>query len=275
MYILTVIAFTISVAIIHIRKAKKNKSMQLDGLVNIANVKSLIGLVQKHRGLSSAKLNGDMAKTAELATIERSIRHVINDLTNTKVATNSRWLSFYDHWTRLTNLTSDIDPDNNFKQHTKMISNLLYILEDEAESSHLNSLSIPSMPNIGYVWRELVVSTEIIGQSRAIGTGVATVGNCSSVDKIRLSFLEQHITKTCKVTLSKLPFLDNYSVQHQELLSVAQKQMASLINTIEYELIQKESVAISANDYFNLATNTITAIDHIFNNQLEQIKNTL
>lgn len=275
MYIVSIILLIISVTIIHILKANKSKTLQLKGLTNIANIKLLIGLVQKHRGLSSAKLNGDSGKTAELATIERSISNVISDLITTKVATNCRWLSFHDHWTRLTNLNSDINPDNNFKQHTKMISNLLYILEDEAESSHLNSLSIPSMPNIGYVWRELVVSTEIIGQSRAIGVGVATVGCCSSVDKIRLSFLEQHITKTCKDTLSKLPFLDVYSAQHQELLTTAQKQMTSLINTIEHDLIQKEPVAINANDYFNLATNTITAIDHIFNNQLEQIKTTL
>eukprot|EP00487_Bulimina_marginata_P001267 TRINITY_DN1270_c1_g1_i1.p1 TRINITY_DN1270_c1_g1~~TRINITY_DN1270_c1_g1_i1.p1 ORF type:complete len:106 (+),score=46.77 TRINITY_DN1270_c1_g1_i1:97-414(+) len=85
-----------------------------------------------------------------------------------------------------------------------MIANLLYVLEDEAESSHLSSLSLPTMPNVGFVWRELVASTEAIGQTRAIGVGVATIGNCNSVDKIRLSFLEQNIIKTSKDTLSKL-----------------------------------------------------------------------
>lgn len=276
MYIFVVVVLTISVMFIHLYKIKRTRTEQLEGLANIANVKSLISLVQKHRGLSSAKLNGDVEKTAELVTIERNINTICNDLSKTKVVANNRWLSFYDHWGRLINQHSntkpDIEPSNNFKQHTMMISNLLYILEDEAESSHLNSLSIPSMPNIGYVWRELVVTTEIIGQSRAIGVGVATIGSCSSVDKIRLSFLEQHITKTSKNTLSQLPFLDDYDEQHHDLLNAAQKQMMELTHTIEQELIEKPLVTINANDYFNLATNTIAAIDDIFDNQLEQIK---
>jgi len=279
MYILVVILLTISLIFIHLYKVKKTRSEQFDGLANIANVKSLISLVQKHRGLSAAKLNGDSAKTAELATIERSINDICTVLNHTKVITNNRWLSFYDHWRRLiklnTNIEQDIDTDNNFKQHTKMISNLLYILEDEAERSHLNSLSIPSMPNIGYVWRELVVTTEIIGQSRAIGVGVATTKICSSVDKIRLSFLEQHITKTNNDTLSQLHFLNSYNEQHHYLLNLAQEQMMTLTNTIQQELIEKQPITINANDYFNLATDTIAAVDDIFNNQLEQIKTTL
>jgi uncharacterized membrane protein YheB (UPF0754 family) len=274
-YILFVVILTLSALLIHSYKVKKTKAQQLDGLSNIINIKSLISLVQKHRGLSAAKLNGDLKQKAELSDIERKVNQISNDLSNKKVATSCRWVSFQDHWSRLTKQNIDTDPQNNFKQHTQMISNLLYLLEDEAENSHLNSLSLTAMPNIGYVWRELVASTETIGQSRAIGVGVATVGNCSSVDKIRLSFLEQHIKQTSKDILSKLSFLDSFSGQHKTLLTTAQTKMTELTNIIEFELIQTSSITITANDYFTLATDSISAIDDIFNNQLEQIKITL
>lgn len=272
MYIFIFVILTLVVAFIHNNKVKKNKNLQLDGLNNIGSLKALISSVQKHRGLSSAKLNGDLAKTAELATIERTIHNVCADLTQTKVVSTNRWLSFQDHWSRLTTNYSELDPQNNFKQHTTMIANLLYLLEDEAESSHLSSMSLPNMPNVGYVWRELVASTETIGQSRAIGVGVATMGYCNSVDKIRLSFLEQHITKTSNDTLSKLSCLDGFRQQHKDLLTSAQNKMTILSLTIEDELIQKPTVNINPNEYFTLATSTISAIDDIFNNQLEQIK---
>lgn len=272
MYIFIVILITLAVAVIHNIKVKNNQTLQLDGLANIGSIKLLISLVQKHRGLSSAKLNGDNAKSAEIATIERTINNICHDLSHSKVAKNHRWVSFLDHWGRLTNNNTERDPQNNFKQHTTMIANLLYVLEDEAESSHLSSLSLPTMPNVGFVWRELVASTEAIGQTRAIGVGVATIGNCNSVDKIRLSFLEQNIIKTSKDTLSKLSCLDDFRQQHNTLLTNAQNKMLTLSKIIEDELIKKQTITINPNDYFTLATDTISAIDDIFDNQIEQIK---
>ena len=274
-YILFVVILALSALLIHSYKVKKIKTQQLDGLSNIINIKSLISLVQKHRGLSAASLNGNVKQQTELSDIERKVNQISNELSSKIITPNSRWVSFQDHWSRLTKKSIDTDPQNNFKQHTQMISNLLYFLEDEAENSHLNALSLTSMPNIGYVWRELVASTETIGQSRAIGVGVATVGNCSSVDKIRLSFLEQHIKQTSKDILSKLSFLDSFSGQHKTLLIKAQKKMTELTKIIESELIQTSLITINANEYFTLATDSISAIDDIFNNQLEQIKITL
>ena len=128
------------------------------------------------------------------------------------------------------------------------------------------------MPNIGFVWRELVVTTEIIGQSRAIGTGVATSKKCTSVHKIRLSFLQQNMQKTINSTLPKLSSLERFTNEHKALLNVAKLKMEFLSNTIENELISTEQISINQDEYFALATDSIKALDSIFNHQIEQIQ---
>jgi len=240
--------------------------------VNISHIKSLITLIQTHRGLSSAWLNGDKTKQGQLTIIENQSKTEIQHLEQQEpIVKNNRWMAFSDHWKRLNKHDSSRDPENNFTQHTQLIANLLYLLEDEAERSHLNAVSLPNLPSIGFVWRELVVTTETIGQSRAIGTGVATRKKCSSVHKIRLSFLQQNILKTMNETLSKLSSLERFTSKHVDLLKTAKSKMQFLSTTIECELVSANEVTINQDEYFTLATETIKALDNIFEHQMEQI----
>jgi len=261
---------------LHHYKIKKQKALQVQGLMNISHIKRLISFIQNHRGLSSALLNGDSSKQIPLKSLEQQVDIEVSFLKDqAAIQATSRWSGFIDHWGRLTKQNSERDSENSFKQHTQLISNLLYLLEDEAERSHLNAACLAELQTIGYVWRELVVTTETIGQSRAIGTGVATSKVCSSVHKIRLSFLQQHIKVTMNETLSKLSSLDAFSKKHSELLNIAKSKMEFFSNTIENELINANPITINQDEYFALATDSIKALDDIFDHQMQQIEETI
>ena len=271
-YIVILLLIILCAVVVHYYKIKQQKTLQSEGLVNISHIKSLITLIQTHRGLSSAWLNGDKTKQGQLTIIENQSKTEIQHLEQQEpIVKNNRWMAFSDHWKRLNKHDSSRDPENNFTQHTQLIANLLYLLEDEAERSHLNAVSLPNLPSIGFVWRELVVTTETIGQSRAIGTGVATRKKCSSVHKIRLSFLQQNILKTMNETLSKLSSLERFTSKHVDLLKTAKSKMQFLSTTIECELVSANEVTINQDEYFTLATETIKALDNIFEHQMEQI----
>ena len=260
----------------HHYKIKKQKTLQAQGLINISHIKRLISLIQSHRGLSSALLNGDDSKQAPLQALEQQVEVEVRSLKDqVAIQETSRWSGFIDHWSRLNKQDSQRDSENSFKQHTQLISNLLYLLEDEAERSHLNATCLTKLQSIGFVWRELVVTTETIGQSRAIGTGVATSKICSSVHKIRLSFLQQHIQITMNETLAKLSSLEAFSKKHSELLSIAKSKMEFFSNTIENELIKANPITINQDEYFALATDSIKALDDIFDHQMQQIQETI
>lgn len=270
--IIILVIISLSVAY-HYYKIKKQTVLKHNGLKNVTEIKLLISDIQTHRGLSSAWLNGDESKKSTLSNIKQNISTKIQYLEQQdSVNIRSRWKSFVDHWGRLNKSDSNRDPENNFIQHTQVISNLLYLLEDEAETSHLNAIAIPEFPNIGLVWRELAVTAEKIGQSRAIGTGVTTRQYCSSVHKIRLSFLKQHIEETMNEILSKLSYVDCFSHEHDQLLKDAKLKMEFLTLTMEHDLITPDEITINQDEYFNLATNAMIILDRIFAHQIKQIK---
>lgn len=275
-YIIIILQLILFSMALHRYKLKFLQGSQRQGLSNISQIKALISLIQIHRGLSSAWLNGDDTKQKQLQIIEQNIHTETQYFqSKTSINTNSRWTSFIDHWGRLNKQDSGRDSDNNFKQHTQLITNLLYLLEDEAERNHLNATSLPKFKNVGFVWRELAVTAETIGQSRAIGMGIATSKVCTSVHKIRLSFLLQKIQQTMDETLPQLSALECFAHKHSDLLKIATSKIEFLISTIERELIVTSEVTIDKDEYFALATDSISALDNIFAHQIEQIEHTI
>ena len=170
----------------------------------------------------------------------------------------------------VTNLTAD----NSFKQPTQFFGNLFYLLEDIAESHFRTVEQLGEFPDISLLWRELLQVSECVGQSRALGTGIATVQVCSRVEKIRLGFLRQKITETAEITYAQLQ--ENQSVgDRQTLLSLiehASKQTRYLCAVIEHELVECESIKLDAKNYFSLATEAINSLNKIFDFKLGELE---
>ncbi|MGJ8692615.1 MAG: nitrate- and nitrite sensing domain-containing protein [Thalassotalea sp.] len=269
---LVVLLFTTMVFIKQKRQRHK-KQTQLQGITLIGQLKQLITLVQQHRGLTSAWLSGDSKVKTKLVVLKQQISQVIKSLEITQVQQNERWIAFVDHWPRLLQFNNLTSVGNSFDQHTMMIRNLAYLLEDTAEHSFLTAEYIPALPNVGYVWRELVLATENIGQSRALGTGVAAKSLCSSVDKVRLNFLTQTMTKITEHTLQNLSFLPEEQSVHRQLIASTSVKMNQLITTITNDLVNASKVIVDNGLYFELATETMKAMNDIFDHQIKQLNN--
>ena len=271
-----IVVFVIaSIFAIKQKKRSNKKNIQQQGLVYVGQIKQLISYVQQHRGLMSAWLNGDTSVQTKLAQLKQKILQLNKELSTSPVSQNERLAGFNDHWQRLLQLNNKPSVANSFEQHTMMIRNLAYLLEDTAESSYLTSDHLSAFPHVGFVWRELVLATENIGQSRALGTGVAAQHFCSSVDKIRLNFLSQTMADTVENTLQQLSSLPHEQSTHKVLISSASNQMNQLIKTISDELVNAKKVLVNSSDYFDLATNTMQKMDAIFAHQVKQLHTSL
>lgn len=269
--ILSLIVVISLVFYIHRRKRRNMKKFQLLGLVYIKQIKKIISLVQAHRGLTTAWKNGDSSQHTKLVKLKQQISQETQKLVTSSVSENERFEAFSDHWQRLVKIDETISSSNSFEQHTKMIKNLAYMLEDTAEAHHLTASFVTEFINIGYIWRELIVAMESIGQSRAIGTGVATLQFCSSVDKIRLEFLIQSMTKVSDHTLQNLSYLSQEQNTHLKLIEKASKKINTLISVITKELLEEAEVSINNNSYFDLATHALAEIEEVFIHQIKQL----
>ena len=271
--VFAIIIIVIIAIIFLLNKKKKDnqKTQQKEGIAYIKQIKALITNIQQHRGLTAAWLNGDNSVHAQLLTLKKKISNDMSSIALTPVNVNERYVAFSDHWQRLIKLNNSLTVANSFEQHTMMIQNLAYLLEDTAENHHLTATYVNDIANIGYVWRELVLAIESLGQSRAIGTGVTTLQFCSSVDKIRLEFLIQRMTKLSDQTLPNLSYLCEEKNTHIKLINTATDHTKKLINMMSSELVNKEKVTIGNDEYFSLATLAMSKMNDIFDHQMIQI----
>lgn len=233
---------------------RKNQHILLrftQGVAYVKSLRNLLTLIQQHRGLTTGFINGNLSAEPDIAALAAKIKTTITDIeaSGNWIRANLKWFSLTDHWTRLGLSYSQGDSDKNFKQHNILIANLLYLIDDVADAHHLPKVT-NSATNAD--WRYLLSIAEYIGQARALGTGVAAKGECSSVLRIQLNHLRNKIEASIEASWPKNSRLD----------------IQQLLRCIETQLIV-ERPSIQADDYFSLATRCIGHVLNQFDHQID------
>lgn len=224
------------------------------GVEYIKLLRGLLAAVQKHRGLTNGYINGKLNVKPDIDVLDIQIKRLILDVEGAGewMLENVKWSSLVDHWSRLSPGYLQGDAEQNFKQHNILIANLLYLIDDVADAHHLSKLSGDTMDTD---WRYLLSIAEYIGQARALGTGVAAKGECSSVLRVQLNHLRNKIASSVD---SSWPEKSRVDIQY-------------LLNCIESQLIV-DKPNIDAHEYFNLATRCIEHVLDQFDRQIDRLQ---
>jgi hypothetical protein len=235
-------------------KKRQATRLFMQGIEYIKLLRSLLTVVQQHRGLTTGFINGNLGAKADIENLAIKIKRIIGEVDEAGdwMHGNVKWSSLVDHWTRLGLAYLHGDADKNFKQHNILIANLLYLIDDVADVHHLSKITGDAMDTD---WRYLLSIAEYIGQARALGTGVAAKGECSSVLRIQLNHLRNKIASSVD---SSWP--DKSRVEIQQLLRCIETQLI-----IEHPSIQ-------ASDYFKLATRCIEHVLDQFDRQIDRLQ---
>lgn len=252
-------------------KKKKLRALQLSGVDQVEKIKLLISLLQSHRGLSAAKCQQDSSVDKQLTALKNKIQQQSIHLGHV-IPNQERWLAFTDHWQRLGTDQGAKLAENNFKQHTHMIANVIYLLEDVAQYHALNINELPNFRHVSLLWGELVNVIECVGQSRAVGTGAVTAGRCNSVELIRLKFLIKHINELSFTVLKELKQVVGVP---KSLISDSYDSIEQLTTTISTKIIDCDTIDITRVEYFDLATKVMEVLDQVFDHQVKQLKGVL
>ena len=194
----SLLSLVILLKLIHVRFKKNNQKRLALGLSWLHEFRLLLTVIQQHRGLSNGYLCGDHALLDRITPLQVNINQQNRQLITacSWLQNNPNWQGIDSHWQRLSAGFKQLSSENNLEQHNKLITNLLYLIDDCAEQHRLYEIKDDQQRSIRYLWQELLVTAENIGQARALGTGVAASGSCSSVERIRLSYLHQAINST-------------------------------------------------------------------------------
>lgn len=228
------------------------------GLAYVKALRVLLTHIQQHRGLTTGFLSGNRELSGDIANLEKRIAGDLQELKALGgwLKNNSLWLSILDHWGRLSRRYSESNTNENLRQHNLLISHLMYLIDDVAEAHRLQRKV--AQANEPEDWRDLLVIAEVIGQARALGTGVAAQGQCSSVQRIQLFHLchkiEQHLQQ---------PLPDSVRLAVEQLLECIQADMVL------------DHPGINAQDYFKLASCSLDQVLALFDGQIARLRFTV
>ena len=248
---------------------KKHKEKVMATLRMVAIIKRIIGLSQKHRGLTATYLQGNNSVAGELYEIRQNIETLINDANQFALTTSeARWVAYLDHWRRLESTSMQLTPPESFKQHTSLIETLLYLLQDVAEHIEFAETD-QSLNEAHFLWREFPQLVEYIGQARAVGVATATKGESSQIDKVKLGYLCEKINLMSDTVFNKLNQMTKVSESDQ--LNQAKQACIQLVSLINEQLILPVKVSIANQEYFAIASHTMEQCNTLLDNELTAI----
>lgn len=250
-------------------KRKQDKNRLRVGLEAILEIRNLMVLVQKHRGWSTIYTLGDNKAHEQLMLLKNNIFKQNVALAKTYQLTQyDRWQAYVEHWQRLSQNALDLSASDNFKQHTQLLGCILFLLEDVAHTYYLtNKDRLPDK----LLWRDLLQLSEFIGQARALGTAMATLKQFNRVERSKLIALRHQITELSENLYQRLSE-QALSPELSEHVRYASKCTRYLCSAIEHELIETTDIELDRDSYFQLASNSISAVNQLFDQELKRIE---
>ncbi|MDI3325343.1 nitrate- and nitrite sensing domain-containing protein [Pontibacterium granulatum] len=243
------IGFALIAGMLRLRHNRIRRAQQLRGLEWLEKLRLVLAHIQQHRGLSSGYIAGNHALLNELNNLHHVIHRDMDTINQVDewICENSRWQGIEEHWQRLTSRFKTLERDDNINQHNRLLTNLIYLIEDIAETHHLTALC-QSEGQGQRVWHDLLVAAEHIGQARAIGTAITASGQCDSVSRIQMSYLSS------KIEMTSQNLLGNLGLPQQ-----AQHKLRELLQCIQYRVLV-DTPQIESKIYFNLASGCLEEI---------------
>lgn len=238
-------------------------------LQQIRFLKKLIGLSQRHRGLSATYLQGKHDIKGDISVLREAIGQCKAQLSSHKsLHAQPRWLAYADHWPRLESNAMTLTVKASFDQHTQLIENLLYLLEDVAEEYQF-TVNDADHHRLHFLWRDFPMAIEFMGQARAVGAAVATKGVSTQIDKVKLGYLHDKIQLLADVVLSALS--ERYSHSSRQQIDDARQRCNALTSMMKTQLIDTNTVELDSKHYFDLASSTMDSFNRLLDNELNAL----
>ncbi|WP_084187188.1 nitrate- and nitrite sensing domain-containing protein [Andreprevotia chitinilytica] len=222
---------------------------------------ALMTVVQQHRGMAAALLNGDQSFADRLNNKQQEVDNTLSALGEyfarvTEFAAGGKRLeAIRAAWAQLRQEARRYTVEKSFATHTALIQQVLYLLGDMGERGGLLEVRNPALATLAEVLLlRLPLLTESIGQARALGTGYAVRGRCGAVGRIRLSFLQRRI-RDCLNRANVIAESPTLAASTQ----ACRHKVDALQTLIDTHLTGVERIELAPDAYFRAATEAIDA----------------
>ncbi len=250
------------------RSRQESLSLRLEGIRINRMVKQLLLDLQQHRGMVNAFLSGDNSFKPKIEQKQSAIGQDIAALDASHgqgLMTEKRWEDIRSSWQALRAGATALPAEESFLRHSELIRAVLYSIGDVAERSQVAGDCAADFALVDALWNKLPAVAEGLGQARGIGSSVAAKGHCSSVARIKLRFLEEHISETIGLVNNDLEHADiAQAVAFKQAWEETHAAVHEFLALLDEKLINVERPAIDAGHYFSAGTKAMDAVFHAF-----------
>ena len=243
------------------RQNSSRRQMQSEGIALICQLRLLLELAQKHRGMTTGVLNGDNALKSDVSGLQSKLHELFGGLKSLeqKLLNTDYWEDIVSQWENISAHYETCSTSANFEVHVKWIKNILYLIEDIAETHDLLRIKKLAKYRGDFLWRDWLQSIEYMGQARALGTGVAASGTFSSVDKIRARYLHDRLDKAMQV--------------FTEMALLPQESKANIAMFLRYLSVElyERPIKVSSQHFFQVGTQAMDCLYKSFEQAINEI----
>lgn len=230
-------------------------------LEQILHLRHLLEILQQHRGLCFGVMSGEQSLESRLVEACQRV-----DLLIAQARQYESSLFWFPSWPNALAMWQQIgerqpqglSAEQVLLLHSNLISLVLETIRELAGKHDLILLGglAPQPPGC---WYELLEHSELLGQARAIGTGIAARRQNTELQRNELSLLRHRIADQAFLTLARLdtdpelrPLLDGKVVEAEESLD-------NLLALMDQLVTARNEESLRAMTYFHCATRAISA----------------
>jgi methyl-accepting chemotaxis protein len=248
------------------RVALRGNDDKQRGLQHLQRVRGLLEKVPQHRGAANALLRGDASFKNRLTELQNSIKRDVGVITQhggelEAWQAGTRLQRIVAQWHEIEAQVWDFSPEVSFARHTDLVNEVIYLMNDIGEESALLGSNTGYRDLIDVLVNKLPLMTEMLGQARGVGTGVA-VNKAMSIDnKIKLAYLSNvlhqvndAISKNMQAMLGTLPDL---KAKAQGLLQHSNASNREFLALVDEQLLNARSIEITPEQFYQSGTSAI------------------
>lgn len=249
-----------------------------NGLQNLRPLRKLLEYIPQHRGMANALLQGDNSFKDKLNTLAQKINVEIKNISelvgkNDKLNIEDKVKKTEQQWNFIYQNLSQRQASDSFELHTELVKNILFLIHDIAETSRiLKSQDITYTKLANVALRKLPLVTEMLGQARGMGTGVAARGQCDANMRVKLTYL---LNTTRQITYEANEDID--SVINNKVLKQQNDKQATeyFLNSLENNIINTDTIGLSSTDYYDAGTDAIQHTFELLDNIIQHMQTNL
>ncbi len=250
------------------------------GLEYIASLRQLLEHIPQHRGMTNAYLNGNngfkdkiLAKRDMVDQKLAELEHV-DDKLGEKLETGNRVGLLKTQWDNLKARSFDMQASEAFTEHSRLIADIIDLIQYVADTSHL--IRDPKYDTY-YLMNALVIRlpslTDVLGQARGLGAGIAAHGGRLEGDKkINLALLINQARQGSNELRKSLKIATDENSYIGERLDGLDKstldKMQQFFTLLSDELMDAETIRVRPDQVFDVGTQAITEAFRLYDNAL-------